>query len=58
MSRKENCHDHSVMANLFGIMRQKMYYDRLSYSYKDFKVTIEKSSIKYYNKQRIKEKLE
>lgn len=56
MSRKGNCHDNSVMENFFGIMKQEMYYGAVFYSYEELKETIEKY-IKYYNEQRIKEKL-
>lgn len=56
MSRKGNCHDNSVMENFFGLMKQEMYYGVVYYSYKDLKQAIEKY-IKYYNEQRIKEKL-
>ncbi|MFA9379391.1 MAG: IS3 family transposase [Lachnotalea sp.] len=56
MSRKGNCHDNSVMENFFGIMKQEMYYGVVYYSYYDLKSAIEKF-IKYYNEQRIKEKL-
>lgn len=56
MSRKGNCHDNSVMENFFGIMKQEMYYGMVFYSYEELKEAIEKY-IKYYNQQRIKEKL-
>ena len=56
MSRKGNCHDNSVMENFFGIMKQEMYYGVVYYSYEELKEAIEKY-IKYYNEQRIKEKL-
>lgn len=56
MSRKGNCHDNSVMENFFGIMKQEMYYGEIYYSYDELKNAIEKY-IKYYNEQRIKEKL-
>ncbi|WP_410745726.1 IS3 family transposase [Clostridium neonatale] len=56
MSRKGNCHDNSVMENFFGIMKQEMYYGVVYYSYDELKEAIEQY-IKYYNEQRIKEKL-
>lgn len=56
MSRKGNCYDNSVMENFFGIMKQEMYYGMVFYSYEELKEAIEKY-IKYYNQQRIKEKL-
>ena len=56
MSRKGNCHDNCVMENFFGIMKQEMYYGKTYYSYEELKIAIEKY-IKYYNEERIKEKL-
>lgn len=56
MSRKGNCYDNSVMKHFLGRMKQKMYYGEIYYSYDELKNTIEKY-IKYYNEQRIKEKL-
>ena len=56
MSRKGNCHDNSVMENFFGIMKQEMYYGVVYYSYNELKEAIEQY-IKYYNEQRIKQKL-
>ena len=56
MSRKGNCHDNSVMENFFGIMKQEMYYGVIYKSYDELKSAIEEY-IKYYNEQRIKEKL-
>ena len=56
MSRKGNCHDNAVMENFFGIMKQEMYYGMTYSSYDELKIAIEKY-IKYYNEQRIKEKL-
>lgn len=56
MSRKGNCYDNSVMENFFGILKQEMYYGITYYSFDELKETIEKY-IKYYNEQRIKEKL-
>lgn len=56
MSRKGNCYDNSVMENFFGLLKQEVYYGTVYYSYDELKVTIEKY-IKYYNEQRIKEKL-
>lgn len=56
MSRKGNCHDNAVMENFFGIMKQEMYYGVIYKSYDDLKSAIEQY-IKYYNEQRIKEKL-
>ena len=51
MSRKGNCHDNSVMENFFGLLKQEIYY-----SYEELKSEIERY-IKYYNNDRIKERL-
>ena len=56
MSCKGNCYDNSVMENFFGILKQEMYYGTTYYSFDELKNKIEKY-IKYYNEQRIKEKL-
>ena len=56
MSRKGNCIDNSPMENFFGILKQEMYYGVVYYSYEELKDAIEKY-IKYFNEQRIKEKL-
>ena len=56
MSRKGNCHDNAVMENFFGLLKQEMYYGEVYYSYEKLKKEIERY-IKYYNEQRIKEKL-
>ena len=56
MSRKGNCYDNSVMENFFGVMKQEMYYGCVYYSYDELHSAIEQY-IKYYNKQRIKQKL-
>ena len=56
MSRKGNCLDNSPMENFFGILKQEVYYGRKFYSYEHLKQTIE-DFIKYYNEERIKEKL-
>ena len=56
MSRKGNCHDNSVMENFFGLLKQEIYYGMIYYSYEELKSEIERY-IKYYNEQRIKEKL-
>lgn len=44
------------MENFFGLMKQEMYYGVIYYSYEELKNAIERY-IKYYNEQRIKEKL-
>ncbi|MFM1539625.1 transposase, partial [Helcococcus bovis] len=56
MSKKGNCLDNSPMENFFGILKQEIYYGRKFYSYEHLKQTIE-DFIKYYNEERIKEKL-
>ena len=56
MSRKGNCLDNAVMENFFGLLKQEMYYGVVYYSYEELKSAIEQY-IKYYNEQRIKEKL-
>lgn len=56
MSRKGNCYDNSVMENFFGLLKQEIYYGVAYYSYDELKLEIEKY-IKYYNEQRIKQKL-
>ncbi|SER24429.1 Transposase InsO and inactivated derivatives [Granulicatella balaenopterae] len=57
MSRKGNCHDNSVMENFFGILKQEIYYGRKFYSYEELESEINEF-IKYYNEDRIKEKLD
>ena len=56
MSRKGNCLDNSVMENFFGLLKQEIYYGVVYYSFDELKSEIERF-IKYYNEQRIKEKL-
>lgn len=56
MSRKGNCYDNSVMENFFGLLKQEIYYGVVYYSYDELKSEIERF-IKYYNEQRIKQKL-
>ena len=56
MSRKGNCYDNSVMENFFGLLKQEIYYGAVYYSFEELKSGIERF-IKYYNQQRIKEKL-
>ncbi len=56
MSRKGNCYDNSVMENFFGLLKQEMYYGKVFYSFESLKITIERY-IKYYNEERIKERL-
>lgn len=56
MSRKGKCLDNAVMENFFGLLKQEIYYGVIYYSYEELKSEIERY-IKYYNEQRIKEKL-
>ena len=56
MSRKGNCLDNSPMENFFGILKQEIYYSRTFKSFNELKKAI-KEYIKYYNEDRIKEKL-
>ena len=56
MSRKGNCHDNSVMENFFGLLKQEIYYGVVYYSYEALRSAIERY-IKYYNNERIKERL-
>lgn len=56
MSRKGNCLDNAPMENFFGILKQEIYYGHTFNSFDELKYTIEKY-IKYYNEDRIKEKL-
>lgn len=56
MSKKGNCLDNSIMENFFGIMKQEMYYGKNYYSYEELVEEID-TYIRYYNEERIKEKL-
>lgn len=56
MSRKGNCYDNAPMENFFGVMKQEMYYRKVYRSYKELEQAIT-NYIRYYNEDRIKEKL-
>lgn len=56
MSRKGTCLDNSIMENFFGIMKQEMYYGKTYRSFTELELEI-KEYIRYYNNERIKEKL-
>ena len=56
MSRKGNCLDNAVMENFFGLLKQEIYYGVIYYSFEELKAAIDRY-IRYYNEQRIKEKL-
>lgn len=57
MSRKGNCYDNSVMENFFGLLKQEIYYGKTYHSYEALKREIVKY-IKYYNEERIKQRLD
>lgn len=56
MSRKGNCFDNAPIENFFGIMKQEMYYGYVYHSYEELEEAIY-NYIRYYNEDRIKEKL-
>ncbi|KKK39175.1 hypothetical protein WQ57_05240 [Mesobacillus campisalis] len=56
MSRKGNCLDYSPMENLFGILKQEMFYGEALCTVKELTERIERY-IDYYNNKRIKQKL-
>lgn len=56
MSRKGNCLDNSPMENFLEILKLEIYYGRTFKSFNELKQTIGEY-IKYYNEDRIKEKL-
>ena len=56
ISRKGNCLDNSIMENFFELLKQEIYYGVVYYSFDELKSEIERF-IKYYNEQRVKEKL-
>lgn len=56
MSRKGNCFDNAPIENFFGVMKQEMYYGKVYESYEELEMAIT-DYIRYYNEERIKEKL-
>lgn len=56
MSRKGNCYDNAPIENFFGVMKQEMYYGKVYRSYRELESALT-SYIRYYNEERIKEKL-
>lgn len=56
MSRKGNCLDNAPMENFFGIMKQEMFYGKVYRSRRELEQAIH-DYIRYYNEDRIKEKL-
>lgn len=57
MSRKGTCLDNSVMENFFGLLKQEIYYGHTYHSFEELERAI-RHYITYYNKHRIKAKLE
>ena len=56
MSRKGNCLDNAIMESFFGLLKSELLYLRDFSSYEEFRSELE-AYINYYNKQRIKERL-
>lgn len=56
MSRTGNCWDNAPMESFFGTLKQEIYYGKIYHSFDELKAAIE-GYIDYYNKERIKEKL-
>ena len=56
MSRKGNCYDNAPMENFFSVLKREIYDGYVYRSRKDLVRAIE-HFIRYYNNDRIKEKL-
>jgi len=56
MSRKGNCLDNAVMENFFGLLKSELLYLQKFDSLEHFQTELE-DYLKYYNEERIKEKL-
>lgn len=56
MSRKGNCLDNSVMENLFGLLKQEMFYGEKFDHFYQLEQAIQNYII-FYNDERIKSKL-
>ena len=56
MSRKGNCLDNAVMENFFGLLKSELLYLQKFESIDHFLVELQ-DYLKYYNQDRIKEKL-
>ncbi len=56
MSRKGNCYDNAPMENFFSLLKREIYYGHNYRSRKELVQAIEQY-IRYYNEDRIKEKL-
>jgi transposase InsO family protein len=57
MSRKGNCLDNAVMENFFGILKTEFFHGKKFESVESFKTGLHEY-MRYYNHDRIKEKLE
>ncbi len=53
---KRDCYDDAPIENFFGVMKQEMCYGKVYRSYKELENAITEY-IRYYNEERIKEKL-
>ncbi|MFC3418315.1 transposase [Salinicoccus hispanicus] len=56
MSRKSNCLNNALMENLFGLLKQEMFYEKVFESYKALEKEIHEY-VKFYNHNWIKTKL-
>lgn len=56
ISRKGNCYDNAPFENFFSVMKREMYYGKIYRSYRELESAIT-NYIRYYNEERIKEKL-
>ncbi|EGS29909.1 integrase core domain protein [Peptoniphilus sp. oral taxon 375 str. F0436] len=56
MSRKGNCYDNAPMENFFSLLKREIYYGHNYRSREELVQAIEQY-IRYYNEDRIKEKL-
>ncbi len=56
MSEKGNCYDNAPIENVFSVMKQEMYHGNIYRSYAQLEEAIIEY-IRYYNEDRIKEKL-
>ena len=56
MSRKGNCYDNAPMENFFSLLKREIYYGQIYHSRQELVQAID-HYIRYYNEDRIKEKL-
>ena len=56
MSRKGNCYDNAPVENFFSVLKREIYTDHVYRSRQELVRAIE-NFIRYYNNDRIKEKL-